>query len=422
MENSKTIERVSDFALKIAQPLNKLAMIKGIKAVTLGLTATMPITIVGSIFMLLNVFSTPGGMGIEGFCLFPFFAGISAKFLTAYQLTLGCLGFWAALTIAQSYAELQEFDVKIASVVGILTFLMLATPGVVDRAISAANFGSTGLFVAMLGSVWMTKLYIFLDRKNIKLKLPPSVPGYVGESFGSIVPLLLITTICWLIRTILNLDVVNLINGILSPITLGAENPIIYCAITALNNLLWFCGLHGTALTMTVVQPLTAPFLVENAAAKAVGEALPHIWISTTIGTVSFVGFFWALIFLLLRSRADHLKAIGRAAAVPAFFNIQEPIVFGIPLVFNGFLIIPWILSNVVNSAIVWALSALNIIGRGFIDVSWACPAPLALFFSTGDLKSLIVIPISFIVALVITTPFFKAYEKSELDKMNENS
>jgi len=421
MEN-KTLDKVTNFAMKIAKPMNKFASIDGVKAVTIGLMNAMPLTMIGSIFILLFVFSTPGQMGIENFALFPFLAGFAPKFLTVFLMTLNFLGFWCSLTIAQAYAELKQFDTKIAGIVGVLTFLLLATQGPVNGAISVGNFGATGLFVAMLGSVWMTKLYIFLDKKNIKLRLPSSVPSYVGKSFGAIVPMLLVAVVSWIIRSVLNLDLVALINLVLSPLVVNAENPFVYSLFGILGNLLWFCGLHGAALTSPITAPLTTLYLTENAAAKAAGTMiLPHIWIPYTLGAALFVGGFWVLTVLLLTSKAKHLKAIGRVAALPIIFNVQEPLVFGLPLVFNGYLIIPWILSTVVNGLIAWYLSYFNIIGRGFVDPSWATPSFLTLPFSTGDIKSLMLIPICFTVGMIIWFPFFKAFEKAEMAKMDKS-
>lgn len=416
-------DKVTNISLKIAEPLNKFGQIKGIQAITRGLMAAMPITMTGSVFILLYVFSSPGTMGIKDFSLLPFFAGVAGKFLIPYQMTLNFLAFWASMTIAQEYAELNDFDTKKGGMVGILSFLLLATKGVDAGAISVGYFGPTGLVVAMLSSVWMTKLYIFLDRKNIKLKLPDSVPSYVGESFGAIAPMLIVTFVCWILRTILNVDVVALIQLVMSPIQGTVEALPFYLSMSLLSTLLWFCGLHGANLTSPITTPLVGGFLAENAAAKAAGEAiLPHIWIGNTLGPAGFIGFMWVVVFLLMRSRVAHLKAMGKACAVPIFFCIQEPVVFGVPLVFNAYLIVPWLLCSLANGTIAWMAFSLNLVGRGFVDPSWACPSPLALFLSTSDIRSLALIPIYFIVGYVITKPFFKVYENAELKRMAEET
>lgn len=258
---NNTMEKITDFAMKLARPLAKFGEIKGIRAVTMGLMSAMPLTIIGSIFMLLNVFSVPGQMGIKGFALFPFLSGFADKFLIVYQVTLNFLGFWAALTIAQAYASLNNFDTKTAGLVGILSFFLLATNGPEQNAITTTIFGAKGLFISMLGSVLLVKLYIYLDRKNIKFKMPSSVPPYIGESFGALVPMLVIALVCFGLRQILNIDLVGLINSVLDPITVGAENSLIYGLSGATGNLLWFCGLHGASLMSPITRPLTTLFL-----------------------------------------------------------------------------------------------------------------------------------------------------------------
>ena len=418
-ENKKNFtDRLGDLAIKIAEPLNKIGSIKGVKAVTMGLMATMPMTLIGSIFMLLLVFSIPGMMGIDGFALFPFFTPIAGKFMTVYRVSLNFLAFWSAYTIAQAYAQLSDFDTKKAGMVGIVSFLLLAVEGIQDGMMPVANFAADGLVVAMLSSVWMTKLYIFLERNNFKLRLPDTVPSYVGESFGAIIPMFVVCPLCWLIRTILNIDVVSLVQLLVAPISGAAESLPFYIFISIIVDLFWFCGLHGNNLTSAITNPLVAGFLAENAAAKVAGATvLPHIWIKTTLISAGFIGFHWVVVFLMMRSKVPNIKTLGRAAAVPMFFCVQEPLVFGLPLLFNSYLIVPWILTTIVNGSITWLAFSTNLISRAFVDPSWACPAPLALFLSTGDFKSLILVPVLFGVGYLITKPFFVAYEKSQLEE-----
>jgi len=419
MTQQKSMEKVTEIAMKIAKPLAKFGEIKGVKAVSMGLVSCMPITIIGSIFVLLNVFSTVGGMGIPGVAFLPFFTGIADKFAIVNNLTLNFLGFWAALTIAQNYAELNNYEPKTAGMIGVLTFLLISTDGPTKGLLDSSYFGARGLFIAMICSVWFVKLYMYLDRKNIKIKMPDSVPPYIASTFGSLVPIIIITVLCFLIREILGINLANIVNNLLAPITVNAENPFVYSIIGALGTLLWFCGLHGAALLGPITQPLTTLYMAENVAAKAAGASvLPHVWCGYALGAVGFAGSFYVLTLLLCRSRLENLRVIGKAAAVPIIFNIQEPLVFGVPLVFNGYLLVPWILSNFVNGLIAWFMTSTNFLGKAFADVSWACPSFLALPFSTGDLKTLILIPISFAIAYVIWKPFFVAFENSEEARM----
>lgn len=419
---NKVIEKVTNAVMKIAEPMAKFAEIPGVRACTMAMTDTVGLLIVGSIFMLLFVFTSPGSLGTGDFVLLPFLSKYTFTFLQVYQVTMNFIAFWLAILVSINYAELKGIDTHQAVVIGLASFLLIGTPGVNMGALETANFAGTGIFVALLAAVWSNKAYKWFMDKGIYIKLPDSVPPAIGMSFAALIPITVILTVAWIIRHIIGLDIVTLVNGLLAPLQIAADTPVFAAFYTALNNLLWSCGLHGYSMVQTFGAPIKAQFLAENTAAMLAGETiLPHIFTDLTVeccGSCTFL----VMCYYLLRSRHEHLRAVGKAAIIPAFFNIQEPLVFGIPLVFNGYLMPAWILSNIVGTLIMWTGYATNILHRAFATGPWAAPVFISTPLVTGDWKVIIFQALCFLAGLLIWKPFWVAFENAEEKRLAEEA
>lgn len=424
MANTKTqksfMDKITDFTMKIAEPLGKLADIPAISAIQDGLVSIMSIIIVGSIFLILGVLSS-NSVGTSGQPLIPFLAPWSSKFYLVNSLTLSFMGLYGSITIAMSYAEKIGVAVKSAAIIGIVSFIIFTTGAITDGAISVTAFSASGLFVGILTSLLSVKIYKLFVDKNITIKMPDSVPPNIGNAFTALIPYSVIIFIAWFIRQILNFDMVAWFSTALSPIVTGADNVFVFTSKNVLQNLLWAVGLHGDNMLGSLFTPFTTIWLEENAAAMASGVSaynLPHIMASNMTDRLSgWTATVWPLVFLMIRSKVKYLKALGIACLPAAIFTIVEPVVFGLPLALNPFLFVPFLVVTAISSTVGYLMMQFGFVARFYASLPWATPPFLLGPLGTGDWKSIIIVVVSFVIGLVIYFPFWRQFEKSCLEK-----
>lgn len=413
------MDRVTDFTMKIAEPLGRFADIPCIAAIQNGLVSVMPLIIIGSIFLILGIMGTDA---IGGKVLLPFLAPISGKLTAVNALTMNFLGFYAALMIAMNYAEKIGADAKTCGLLGTAAFFVFNLNGVTDDMIPVLSFSATGLFVGILVSLFSVRIYKFLLDKNITIKMPASVPPNVGNAFTSMIPFAVVITIAWLIRTVLGFNMVEWFTTALQPFITAADNIWMYTFNRGMTALLWGVGLHGDNMfNVTIFQPFTMMWADQNAAAMAAGEPLTHIWTNYGIDRItSWTALVWPLLLLMIRSKVKYLRTFGWACLPAAIFTIVEPVIFGLPLALNPFLIIPFLLIAILTAIVSYGFFALGFCNYFFAQLPWATPPFVLGPLGTGDLRSLIIIAIVFIIGLVIYYPFWKQFENNELRKEKE--
>lgn len=206
----------------------------------------------------------------------------------------------------------------------------------------------------------------------------------------------------------------KLIYEAISPSLSAMDNLGFTVIITLLVHIFWFFGIHDAALS-GVLGPIRDGNLSLNAVAHAAGESLPNIF--TTPFWVYFVviggcGSVLALAILLCTSKSKQLKAMGRLGLIPAFFNISEPIIFGLPLMLNPVFFVPFLSTSVLNGAITFLAMQLGLVGKSYAMLSWQMPSILGAFFSTMDWKAPILILLLMVIDGTLYFPFYKIYER----------
>ncbi len=180
--------------------------------------------------------------------------------------------------------------------------------------------------------------------------------------------------------------------------------------------LLWASGIHGVSIIGSILRPVWLVLLEENASALAAGQAMPNIlpeqffqWFIWIGGSGATLG----LCILMVFSKSEYLKRVGRFSIIPGIFNINEPIIFGAPLVMNPLLAIPFIVGPLVTGVISYVAVASGIVGKFAINAPWTLPAPIGAYFATnGNLPAVILVLVNIAITTVIYYPFFKVYEK----------
>ena len=423
------MEKFMAFMDKLSGPLTTFSEYKLVKGIQNGLVGTVSITIVGSMFLLLNVLSKVGQFS-EGFAVLPFLSSLSSQFSLVNGMTVGIIGLYSCVSIGICYGEQLKMKPVSCAMVSILAFVLLTNAGTFKAAVdettftvlNVGNWGGGGIIVAMLGSLLSVHLLYFCDVHNIKIRMPEMVPPAIAESFSSLISLFFVAVVCWTIKSIIGFDIANAIKNILVPVFSAADNIFVYTLTNTLAALFWTVGLHGENITGAVTGTVTAVWTAENQAAALAGQAIPYVWYGNTlIGRLcKWVSSVWPILFLILTSKKlKHMHPFAIASTPAAIFGIVEPVVFGLPIVMNPYFMISLVLSHAVTSFITYGSMAIGLVGRMYISLPWCMPAPIIGLLSTGgDIRGVILVVVNFLVGLVITYPFFKAYEKSEVEKM----
>lgn len=422
-EKKSFMDKLTDFTTKISAPLGRFASTDIVSSIVAGLVSATPIIMIGSIFLIFFVLSSPS-VGASGEPLIGFLAPLSDKFAVMNSLTMNLMSLYCAIAIPYHYGSRKKMNTLTCSLLGLATFIIFTINGVDETgSISVSSFSASGLFVCILTSILsVTILKFFLDH-NIIIKLPSSVPPNVGNAFSAILPYALIFTIAWFFRTIINFDMVIWLNKLMEPFISSSDSLWMALFIPFVTLLLWSIGLHGDNMFWTLFTPIGLTWLDKNSQALASGtpvNELPSILagIGQTgiIRLTMWTAAVWPLIFLMILSKRKHFKTIGLTSLAPGIFTIVEPAIYGLPIALNPYLMIPFILSGTISSGIGYLLMSTGIFGRFYAMVPWATPPFLLGPLGTGDLKTAIIPVLSFFIGLVIYLPFWKVYNNS-LDK-----
>lgn len=214
--------------------------------------------------------------------------------------------------------------------------------------------------------------------------------------------------------------------AIFKPLVSAADSlPAILLAVLV-GHLLWFAGIHGAAIVSGMLQMFWLTNLGMNQQALAQGAPLPHIFMEafwTFFIVIGGSGATMGLVFCYLRSRSAHLRSIGRLSVVPSLFNINEPVIFGTPIVMNPVFFIPFLLAPMVNAVLAWAAMKLDLIGRVISVVPVDCSGADWRRVGAGvDFRAAILVVVLACVSAIIYFPFFKVYEKQLLAQEAEEA
>lgn len=345
-------------------------------------------------------------------------------------LTLGAMSLYVCVGIIHFLCKSRKIESFLPILLGICGFLMLIlgpeSLGWDGKLAEISYMDGRGLIPALFISILTADLYCYMRKCEFgKISLPDTVPASLSDVFASIVPgaiLLIIYTALFVIMNKMGTTLPELVYGFLSPSLKAVDNLGFSVGITILVHIFWFFGIHDAALS-GVLSPIRDGNLSINAAAHAAGEALPNIF--TTPFWVYFVaiggcGSVLALTIMLCVSKSKQLKTIGRLGIVPAFFNISEPVIFGLPLMLNPVFFVPFLLTSTINAGIAFAAMQFGLVAKSFAMLSWQMPSLFGSFFSTMDWKAPVLVVILILIDGVVYYPFFKIYERSMVKMENE--
>ncbi len=410
----------------LMQAMNVISGQKHLRAVRDGLVATIPITVLGAIFLLIPTFPFPQSY-VDYIAANP---QIKALFYIPFNMTLGLLSVYAAFSIGSRLAQNYEMDHLAGGISSVLTFFVTLQFTNIEGTnyLSTGYLGGSGIFTAILASILAVEVMHFCKVRNITIKLPEMVPPNVGASFESMIPIFISATLSWLLIHIIGFDINAVISTLVTPLLSASSDsiimPIVYVLLTAI---MWFLGIHPGVLA-AIMTPVWLVNAEANMAAVAAGLAIPHVGVRPFIFTFLWIGGgggTLALAFLMAFSKSKVMRSLGRISIGPGLFNINEPIIFGLPIVLNPILIIPFTIAPLVAVFITYFAFTSGIVpGMGYpLAAVWNLPAPIAGFVSTASFAGAALVLVNFTVMGIIWYPFFKVYEKRmiEAEETEEN-
>lgn len=386
-------------------------------------TMFVPFIIVGSFGSMLNILVS-GANGLAQWI--PWLSNLSPAFTATNFVTISCMSLPIAFLIGYKLAEKENLPQLESGLIGLLSYLAVCPntistvveglkDPVVLNGLGAGVIGAQGLFVSMIMSMVAVKFFGLLTNIDaIKIKMPDSVPTGIARSFNILIPIFIIITAFSVGGCLFNTFTGNYLNVwiyniIQLPLQALANTTGGILVLALVNQLFWFLGIHGGMVIEGVRGPLSAAGLAENISAVQAGGVATNIltrgfWTSFVVVGGGGITLSLLIAIFIFSKREDH-KSIAKFSLIPGICGINEPVVFGLPLVLNPIFAIPFILNSVIAAFIAVVATNIGFLTCGVLD----CPPGLPVFvtgFISYGIHGIIVQAIILIVTFIIWVPF----------------
>ncbi|NIM07338.1 MAG: PTS transporter subunit EIIC, partial [Armatimonadetes bacterium] len=339
------------------------------------------------------------------------------------------ISLYLAFSMGASLARRRNLDIIQGGLISLGAFLIAMRPetrlipnGRAEWILPMPHLGAEGILVAILLAILSVEILAFFHGRRWVIRLPASVPSAVSQPFASLVPGLVVFLTVWIIFHLLGFDLFTIIVNAFQPILTRAGDSLAWVLLMVfLDSALWFFGIHALVL-LALAKPIWLGLLQLNQEAAAAGAAtLPHI-----AAWPFYNWFVWAggsgavlpLAFLMLRARARSLRTVGKLSAPAVLFNINEPLLFGAPIVLNPILAVPFFLAPAACAIVSWAALSLGLVGRTYLLVPWTLPVPIGAFVAVGgDWRAVILVLVNIVLGGLIYWPFFRIYDRQMLER-----
>ncbi|MCI1891109.1 MAG: PTS transporter subunit EIIC [Schleiferilactobacillus harbinensis] len=413
---------------KISTDMAKIAGNRYLTAIRDGMAVIIPVAVVGSFFTIATQ------LPIDSWKAFikPYVAALGLPI----TFSIGLMALYSCYAIASSLAQTYKLDRNSSATVAVMVFLLLVIkPGAITAVISkktgiavgtvfpTQNLGAYGLFTAMLAAIVSVEVIHFFKARNLVIRMPKGVPASVSNSFMALVPAAVLIVAAWAVKEGLHFDVNAGLLTLLSPLAhFGKDNFLSVITPIFFNSLFWLFGVHG-AVSSTPVYPYWYKNLYANMDAVthgATAATVPHFMTEQFFQFFVYIGGSGAIlalcILLAFASKSSMGRTLGKVVIIPSIFNINEPIIFGLPIVLNPYFAAPFILAPIADGIITWLAMISHLVNKTIALVPWTLPAPIGAYMATGfDWRAIILTLVNIAVAMVIYYPFFKAWDRRQL-------
>ncbi|MGX7192555.1 PTS sugar transporter subunit IIC [Enterococcus moraviensis] len=406
----------------------KLANQRHLRAIRDGIIATLPLIIIGSFFLIIAFPPLPADWGVT-----QFLTSNAATILLPYRMTMYIMTLYATFGIGASLSKTYNLDVISGGILATIAFLLTFVPvnipaealdaaGTAGFVLPMANLGGGGMFVGIITSILAVEIYRLTDKSKFKITMPEQVPPAVARSFETLTPTLIVILGISTLTYFIGFDWHSTISKIVSPLVSAADSLPSVLLLIFMITFFWSFGIHGVSIVGSLARPLWLQLLDGNTAAMAAGKELPNIaaepfyqWFIWIGGSGCTIGL---ALLLAFKTKSQFASKLGKATLAPAIFNINEPLIFGTPIVLNPILIIPFILTPMVTATIAWFATQLGLVNRVIFTAPWTLPGPIGAYLATGgDWRAAVLNVLLIIISVVIYYPFVMIYDNNELEK-----
>ena len=395
-----------------------------------GFMVAFPATMFASIAMIIQNF--PQTFRFDGLLPQAVLDFLNNFFGPVGNATMNVTSVFVVFGIAYTLGKKLKCNPLYAGAIALASFFMLLPFKVVSDVtyMPLPKLGAQGMFVGIITAFIATEIFAYLENKNITIKMPEQIPQGIANSFTSIIPGAATLMVFNIIRYIFTFtkwgNAFDCLFTILQrPLTnLGSSLPATIIAVV-LAQLLWWFGVHGQAVVNSVMDPIWNTLAIENYAAYSAGAHIPHIVCSTFMGIFPLIGgngmTLGIILVALFIARSVRLKSTMKMVVAPAFFNISEPVTFGLRIVLNRTILIPWVLAPVVTVITSYCAIYFGLVPRPIgVTVVWTTPVFLSGWIGTSSIRGGILQLFNVAVSILIWLPFMKALDNIYLKDEKE--
>lgn len=425
------MERLTNFIeQKIAPPLIKFSGLRYVQILQRTFISFTALLIIGSIFLLLAAMPIPAWQEM--------IATFKPKLAAASGVGTGFMAIFAV--VAVSYATIEYYNKNknenldfVAPIVLALSSFFLVVPAqtvatFVEGADQPGSFtgvptqflGASGVFVALLVGIITIEIYRFVINKKWTVKMPNGVPPMVANAFIALIPSVFVIGFWWIVAIVLSIDLPNMVTKIFSPLVTGSDTPWTAFLVTFLNRALWSVGIHGSSAIGAVASPVWTQMTAMNQVAFEAGKDLPYMFTSLFYDNYIWTGLV-PLATIMCFSKSKRIRTLGLLALPATIFNIGEPLIFGLPIMLNPLMMIPFVLGYVLVAVFAIIFTMIGLIPVPVLSAPWIVPAPIKTLIATtgqaGSLNAVLFVLFTWVILFVLFYPFVKAMERKDLEQ-----
>lgn len=356
----------------------------------------------------------------------------------AQSATMSIMTVFVVFGIGYSLSKYYKVEAIYGGAVALASFLIL-TPfffnspdgELITGALSLDRLGAKGMFIGMITGFIAAELYRFFVQRDWTIKMPAGVPPAVAKSFAALIPAILTLSIFLAINVMVQFffhtNLHDVVYTVIQKPLVGLGSGIVPTLIALFFvQVLWFFGLHGQIIVNSVMDPIWNTLMLENLDAYKAGLPLPHI-ITKPFMEVFTVGMggsgmtLAVVIALAFLMKSKQSKEIGRLALGPGIFNVNEPVLFGMPIVLNATILIPWIIAPLIVTTLNYFVMAAGIVPAPTgVAVPWTVPIVINGILATNSWLGGALQVVDFFIVLIIWYPFLKLVDRTNIARESE--
>lgn len=426
----------SDFLQKKVLPKTmKFVNAKPMKSIVNSMMSLLPLTLIGSIFLIIAYFP------IKAWKVYIASIGVQAYLSKAFNASTGIMAIACAFLIAYNYAKESDVNPIPCALTSLMCFFIICPDKVTKNEITVGSVfdmtwaGTQGLVGAIIVGVFVGWIYCLMIKKNIKIKMPKEVPAMVSDSFSALIPAAVAAITALVVYIICDLNGTTLLNfiykSIQQPLQGLTGNWVAVIASALVSSIFWWLGVHGGSVNQAVfdtflIANLTANLAITEAGLVPSAETGGYIFtaafnqcILTLGGSGCTLGM---VLYMLFFAKSKTYKSLGKISIVPSLFNVNEPVIFGTPIVLNPLLFIPFVATPLISGILGYVLISVGILPY---SIGYSTPGQMPILikgFIGGGWQWMVFQAFLIVLSFVIYYPFIKKADEIKLEEEKGNA